>query len=43
MRRNSLNTSSILRPAYDGGLARLRAAVALVLNSGALQASSPVA
>lgn len=43
MRRNSLNTSAILRPAYDGGLARLRAAVALVLNSGALQQSAPIA
>ncbi|HEY5382756.1 MAG TPA: ROK family transcriptional regulator [Acidobacteriaceae bacterium] len=43
MRRNSLNTNSILRPAYDGGLARLRAAVALVLNSGALQEPASVA
>jgi predicted NBD/HSP70 family sugar kinase len=37
MRRNSLNTGAVLRPAYDGGSARLRAAVALVLNSGTLQ------
>lgn len=37
MRRNSLNTGAVLRPAYDGSSARLRAAVALVLNSGALQ------
>lgn len=37
MRRNSLNTSAVLRPAYDGSSARLRAAVALVLNSGTLQ------
>jgi predicted NBD/HSP70 family sugar kinase len=43
MRRNSLNTNSILRPAYDGGLARLRAAVALVLNSGALQEQASTA
>jgi predicted NBD/HSP70 family sugar kinase len=35
-RRSSLNTNSVLRPAYDGGSARLRAAVALVLNSGML-------
>jgi predicted NBD/HSP70 family sugar kinase len=37
MRRKALNTSSLLRPAYDGSSARLRSAVALVLSSGALQ------
>ncbi|HEX4154622.1 MAG TPA: ROK family protein [Acidobacteriaceae bacterium] len=37
MRRNSLHSSAVLRPAYDGSSARLRAAVALVLNSGTLQ------
>jgi predicted NBD/HSP70 family sugar kinase len=37
MRRNSLNTSAVLRPAYDGNSARLRSAVALVLNAGTLQ------
>jgi predicted NBD/HSP70 family sugar kinase len=37
MRRNSLSTQAVLRPAYDGGSARLRSAVALVLNSGAVQ------
>jgi predicted NBD/HSP70 family sugar kinase len=37
MRRNSFNTSAVLRPAYDGSSARLRSAVALVLNAGTLQ------
>lgn len=37
MNRNSLGTNPVLRPAYDGGSARLRSAVALVLNAGTLQ------
>jgi predicted NBD/HSP70 family sugar kinase len=37
MRLHALTSGTILRPAYDGGSARLRSAVALVLNSGTLQ------
>jgi predicted NBD/HSP70 family sugar kinase len=37
MRRNPLHTSTVLRPAYEGSSARLRSAVALVLNSGTLR------
>ncbi len=37
MHRHALSSSAVLRPAYDGGSARLRSAVALVLNSGTLQ------
>jgi predicted NBD/HSP70 family sugar kinase len=37
MHRNALGTIPVLRPAYDGGSARLRSAVALVLNAGPLQ------
>lgn len=37
VRRNALGSIPVLRPAYDGGAARLRSAVALVLNAGTLQ------
>jgi predicted NBD/HSP70 family sugar kinase len=37
MRRHALSSAAVLRPAYDGGSARLRSAVALVLNSGTLE------
>jgi predicted NBD/HSP70 family sugar kinase len=37
MHRHALSSNAVLRPAYDGGSARLRSAVALVLNSGTMQ------
>jgi predicted NBD/HSP70 family sugar kinase len=36
MRKDLLRTTTTLRPAYDGNLARLRGAVALVLTAGAV-------
>lgn len=37
MRRNALRRTTVLRPAYDGNLARLRGAVALVLSAGTVR------